>query len=367
MLQLLIMRILASATLAMVISAAALAASPESCRKVQFSKGRPGWTTSGVWTEKGELLIVDSLRKKILRYSRDGRELGNLPGALAELNNLSPQILWSSNGKLVAESQGGDLIVLDQGYASMTRVDIHLKNLPTTTKLKSAHIGALSQWEPVGNNILAFSTLTGPKKNDYSLGVITFPANRPEAFKNLLPMKYDESLSTFYRLGHHYLTSLDGVGYIVLMDSKVSVQRVRGDRLEYVGKLPSQIDLSPLLPSFEAPDDLPLIMKAVEASTMPTGLYGWEHSLYLLWRKPEGATTLWFLTRIYPEKLPERTISIRTSANHLTVIPGPDAWAFVEKGPVRSWGEQTIDSISLVPAERIRSAFRNNGVVALCR
>lgn len=364
MLHLLIKRLLTASILATVISAAAHAASPESCRRVQFSEGRPGWTNSGVWSEKGELLIADSKRKKILRYSKEGRELGSLPGALEELNNRSPQILRSSNGKLVAERQGGDLIVFDQGYASMARVDIHSEALPVDTT--SARIGALSEWEPVGNNILAFSTLVGPKKNDYSLGVISFPVKRPEAFKNLLPMKYDESLSTFYRLGHHYLTSLDGVGYIVLMDSKVSVRRVIGDRLEYIGKLPRQIEFSPLLQSFESPDDIPSIMKTVEASTMPTGLYGWEHSLYLLWRKPEGAKTLWFLTRIYPNK-PERTVLIRTSANHLTVIPGPNAWAFVEKGPVRSWGEQNIDSILLVPAERIRSAFRDDGVADFCR
>jgi hypothetical protein len=150
------------------------------------------------------------------------------------------------------------------------------------------------------------------------------------------------------------------------MDSKISVRRAVDDRLEYVGTLPSQIDFSPQLPSFESPDDLPLIMKMVEASTMPTGLYGWEHSLYLLWRKPEGAKTLWFLTRIYPNKQP-RTVSIKTSANHLTVVPGPNAWAFVEKGRVRSWGEQNIDSILLVPAERIRSAFRDDDIADFCR
>jgi hypothetical protein len=362
--QLLIPRILTAATLAMVISGAAYAVPPESCRRVQFSKERPGWTNSGAWTEKGDLLIADSLRKKILRYSRDGRELGSLPGALAEVNNLSPQILGSSGGKLITESRGGDLIVLDRGYASMTRVDIHSKSLPADPK--SARIGALSQWEFIGNDILAFSTLAGPKESDYSLGVISFPIDRPETFKNFLPLKYDESLSTFYRLGHHYLTSLDGIGYIVLMDSKISVRRAVDDRLEYVGTLPSQIDFSPQLPSFESPDDLPLIMKMVEASTMPTGLYGWEHSLYLLWRKPEGAKTLWFLTRIYPNKQP-RTVSIKTSANHLTVVPGPNAWAFVEKGRVRSWGEQNIDSILLVPAERIRSAFRDDDIADFCR
>jgi len=359
----LLKRILAAVALILAAAPAAHAASEKSCQRVQFSQGRPGWTNSGVWTEKGDLLIADALRKQILRYSREGRALGGLPGKIeALLEDFSPRILRSTtDGRLVAEGAEGSLIVLNKKYIPLARVDIRAKSSDTTTN--GAAIGALSLWEPIGNNIFAFSTMAGPKKGDYSLGIISFPLTQPQAFTSFRSMKYTESLSLFYRLGHPYLASLDGIGYVLLMENKMSILRARGGKLEDIGAFPAQLSLSPQLPSFESKDDLPWVMKAVENSTMPTGLYGWEHSLYVLWRKPEGAKTQWFLTEIDPdEERVVRTVSIKTtSANHLTVVPGPDAWAFIEKGPVRAWGTQSIKSILLVPVERVRSAFRGGG------
>ena len=120
--------------------------------------------------------------------------------------------------------------------------------------------------------------------------------------------------------------------------------------------------LSPLLPEFERRDDFATVMRTVERSAMPAGLYGWKGSLYVLRREPKGNSTRWLLSRVDPKADHQivSTIEIPARASHLTVVPGPSNWAFIEKGPVRGHRDQSVLGILYVPSSRIEGVSRGN-------
>jgi hypothetical protein len=99
----------------------------------------------------------------------------------------------------------------------------------------------------------------------------------------------------------------------------------------------------------------------IERSFMVSGIYGWEGRLYLLIRRPRRGVeaSTWSLTRIDPETgATSGRIDLPTTAPHVTLIPGPESWAVLEKGRVQGFGQQDIPSLLLIPS----SAFRNERV-----
>ena len=49
------------------------------------------------------------------------------------------------------------------------------------------------------------------------------------------------------------------------------------------------------------------------------------------------------------------TAEIPSSANHLTMVPGPNDWAFIEKGEVKGLGQQEIVSMRLISSRIIEN------------
>ncbi len=261
---------------------------------------------------------------------------------------------------------GGNLIVLDQGFAPKLSTDVHAKG--TQPKTKNLRVEGMFLWEPVGNDVISFSDLYDLKKNTWSSGFVRFPADNPQNFTILHPMLYEDPSRLFYRLANPYITSLGDTGYILRMDNRMGIDKTTKGGLERIAAFPPELDLSPQLPNFDRFDDLEPVMRAIERSTMPTGLYGWENALYVLWRKADRHGTRWSLTKIDPEnpKVVGTVFIAGTSANHLSVVPGPTSWAFIEKGPVRKVGVQDIESVLLVSSARIREAFRT-GATVICQ
>jgi len=344
------------------------AAGPQQvCRRVALSK-RPGWVSSGAWTADGELLLADARRKSILRFSQNGRSLGSIPDGIGNaLANFFPQIIRSTDqGKLMIEVLNGGLITLNKRYIPEGKSDIHAKgtNLNASRRLEGMYL-----WEPLGKDLITYSDIQEPGENNWTSGFVRVPLDRPEGFSVLRLMDYDGPTHVFYQLGHPYITSLGSTAYVLSMKNPMTILRTVNlgttkEGLETLPAFPSdKLNLSPQLPPIQSSEDLPQLMRTVESSTIPTGLYGFDNYLFLLWRRPEGARTHWFLTKIDPTPSREQvqgTISLgATFAHHLSVVPGPTNWAFIEKGPVQGWGVQRIDSILLVPSVRLRGVFRD--------
>jgi hypothetical protein len=90
---------------------------------------------------------------------------------------------------------------------------------------------------------------------------------------------------------------------------------------------------------------------------MAAGLFGQGKYLYLLTRRPSPAGgTEWLLHQIDPRK-PQilGAVRIPSTASHLSVGVGRDEWYFIERGEVRGWGDQDIDTVIRVPQSWITS------------
>jgi len=355
------MRVLERASLFLLllaIGANANAASKNACSRVQLTH-RPAVANSGAWTANGELLIADALEKVLLLYGKSGKALGTIPEPIGStLKTFYPQGVRSRQGRLFLETQGGGLMVLGRDYVPQISKVVHAKS--SRLEMKGKSIEGMFLWEPVGDDIISFSDLKDPQ-GPWTSGFVRFPADRPQDFTVLKSQPYNASSRIFYRLAQPYIASLGNTGYVLMMDKQMQIAKETKGKLEPIHAFPEGLNRrAPSLPEFFTFDDLVPVMSSVERSTMPTGLYGWEGSLFVLWRKVEGRTSRWNLTKIDPQA--DRvvgTVSIATSASHLSVVPGPDSWAFIEKGPVRALGVQDIGTLLLVPSERLRVAFKN--------
>ncbi|HSS48021.1 MAG TPA: hypothetical protein VLX28_03645, partial [Thermoanaerobaculia bacterium] len=113
--------------------------------------------------------------------------------------------------------------------------------------------------------------------------------------------------------------------------------------------------LAPMLPNLMGWKDFPGIMETVAQSEMPAGLFAWDNALFLLSRRFEKNERQWFLSKIDPVKEELLwTVRVPSSADHLTVIPGPIEWAFLEKGPVAAHLNQTTHHIRFVNSAQMR-------------
>lgn len=353
-----------------------------SCRFVSLSP-RPGWVTSGAWVEAGaELVVADARNRKVLSFDTQGRGGAPLPEKLTRaFQGFSPTRIISGSpaNHLFVEFERERFAVLDSSRAlpvyrkNLLEESVFKESVDQTSKA-SRSLDKLYLWAPVNTDLLTYASIKNVSSNgteSWWEGFVRFPVQDPRQFRPLVARNREAS-RIFYRLGHPLISSLGDTGYVLLLDSRSPdlYRNPKGsDQLEPMNSLDllykDEKRATPLLPSFMRPEDFPAVMRAVERSSMPVGLYGWGDSLYTLFRSPSGGGTKWVMAKIDPKA--EGIVSlfdIPTWANHLTVVPGPKEWAFIEKGPVRGHKDQDINSVLFVATSRIQTA---TGGDKLCR
>jgi hypothetical protein len=314
------------------------------------------------------LVVIDQIYNEALRYSAEGESLGTVADAVeTSLERFFPITVKTRGSDILFELGGHRLKTLDRNYAPVsdatfteTQPD---RSLPATT-VAPPQIRSLWMWQPVGTgDVVSFSDLKVPPSRlapaGWACAFLRFPMAEPWRFRVLGRMlPYESSLRLYNRIGHEYVAALDDTAFILRMD-ELKIYRQVGDALE-----PLPIDLAevtqpgvtepPSLPRFWKQEDYTDVMAKVETSTMPTGLYAWDRYLFVTTRTFDGSDTRWSITKIDPNSNRVMgTATIKTTANHLTIAPGPDQWAFIEKGPIKGWNDnQEIPSILFVPAER---------------
>lgn len=348
--------------------AASAAPATAGCERAALDRS-PRWTISAAWTPDGaSLLVVDAVDRELLRYSPSGRYQGPPPGAVGpELAEFFPTVVKPRPAGMLLELAGGRLVGLDRGFAPAPPIDLLRSAVGGARSLESMFL-----WHPVGADELVacgdVKLRRGEQGESWSSGFFRLSMAAPGRFEELRPLGIDDPERLYCRLGFPYIAALGDVAYVLVMEEKPRLYRhAPGARaLE-----PLAADLLP--PGLERPD-LPAtpprsayagLMAEVERTPMPVGLYGWGDRLYLLSRNPEGrpgaevGATAWTLTALDPDG-GRRGASLRlpTAARHLVVAPGPERWAFLEKGAVRSLGEQDTGSVLFVPAAQVRDPGR---------
>jgi hypothetical protein len=319
---------------------------------------KPGWVHSGGFTPGGSLLVVDSLYATIFRYSESGESLGSVGEPLKRtLQDLLP----------VSGKSRGDGFVVEVSDGLMP-LDKRLRPAVTKRVLSSGgkewNVGGLWQWEPVGkNDVVAFVDLVRgtDRRNldNWRTGFVRFPLDNPGQVKVLALFDLNDTPNKgYFRSGYSYITSIGETAYMLSLNKGVTLYKNDNDKLEDISYLLPQSLHRPTLPDWRELSEYVDMMKQIEREPSPVGLFGGRDALYLLYRSPlgQGKGAKWELYNIDPSrKRPTRRVDLPIRANHVTVIPGPKNWAFIEKGPVLDYGSQDNSRVLFIPTELLGS------------
>jgi hypothetical protein len=172
----------------------------------------------------------------------------------------------------------------------------------------------------------------------------------------------------YNRLGFPYAAAADERAWVLVMAEEPYLLEVAGDRRRRLAAFPAGFAPRPRLPAVAGGRDLPAVMAAVERSALPAGLYASRGLLHVLTRRPGARQgTVWEVTAIDPAA--DRVIArvrLPTSAPHLVAAPGPERWAFLEKGSLTAPGEQETRALLFVPAWSLHVGAGADGAGSAC-
>lgn len=346
-------------------------------------KSSPLWINSGIWNSSGRslLLLHTTVRDATILHVSLEDELVRRVQAFSSRTGiqLRPWRIQAEGSFYLLQSQEGNdgsLFLLDSNYSIVRRIRYKNQGRP-----EEGFIGTMNQWVPTGDGqIVAFGDVSsepiGPKAreqenphNPWSTRVIRFSYDWPEKFSTI--KKFDENTLSmeFARLGNPIIAAVGGTAYILLAEEKEGKPAVPG-----IYEVRSQVRRMPVFPEGytevpivnydqSKPESVALFYRQLESKQVAVGLYGQGNFLYLLTRQPDVSRdgTTWILHRINPRN--EQVLGsvvLETKAPHISLIPGEEEWAIVEKGRVEKVFEQQIEAILRVNASWIEE--RTGGV-----
>lgn len=344
----------------------------KTCSRMEFLRP-PRWITAGAWTpDDRSLLLVDSQyygtsASSISRYAATAGDSKYLLARSFGKSSLRAYDIRPYGDSLVVQSKDETLVTLnDQLNRSAVR----------NSNFKAENLGSdvlgMFQWEIVGNDVVSFSQVRVSSRRS-EVAFVRFPLKGGNTAKVLHSIGLlGTDAQTFYQLNFPYIAGINDTAYFVRFDTISPEIAAYGKQSDGPVTLKPKISAPVHLARYYYPTDFEAVMKSVEDSAMPAGLYAWDNWLYLLSRRPgrDGETTVWTLRKINPRNGQDRfSWTLPTTANHLVVVPGKRQWAFVEKGPVRvlrEAGEQIVQEnkgVLLIDAKH----FRNETAITGCR
>lgn len=351
------------------------ASASDMCRR-EVAVGVPTWVTTGAW-RNDKLLVVSAADRRLVQISDQG-VASELRTALADylqpfgptrIRDGQPRGQGENRGFLV-EVAGGRLVDIDRNLTPQRKIEL------ATTSLRSEggenRIAMLLDWIWAQDDIIGYADIQGPGqgRGSWKNGFVRFKAQQPQSFSLIRERRFPDNARASMTLTYPLMASIGRTGYVALIDGReghLGLWRFgpEDQDLRPLRAFPKRFErtLAPMLPDWGArTEDFPEVMAAVERETMPAGLWAWDESLFLLFRSFEAGERRWYLSRIDPgqdNRGPDQsqvqwTVRLPSSANHMTVIPGPREWAFLEKGPVTGWGSQETRNILYVKSAQLQ-------------
>lgn len=382
------------------------------CERVTLvGSAKPKYTVSASWIAPDQLVIVDAVRNNLLRIGLRGELLGwqspRVDAKVSEVLSTSflPVAAESTDDGVWVELTGTRMVKLWGGFSYQVGVDLWGLDMHGKARL----IG-IFDWTIAGDDLFGFgsfrlmepgrrgekavgffrvnlSSLKNGAVTDYRILDVGYASSREggDDTGDGKPVEYmpvSNPMHLWYRLGQSYTTSIGSTGYALLIfDSNGDgiprtlglVESQQGESsLVFLGTFTSVLQDIPELPEFEHATDQREVMNGFQAVTAPAGLYSWGKKLVLLWRWVADDRSRWILSVIDPHVRTEEgrvrprvesQVVVNSPAAHLVVAPGPDRWAFIEKGPVSGFGIQSVDTVLFVPAEILSASFSAGGVL----
>jgi hypothetical protein len=321
---------------------------PQACYRVNLAV-RPLWVSSATWADDlKEIILIDPLEAKFLAYDNSGN-IGRIPESLARIGlQLRPASISSDgNSGFLLEGEEGELERLDKNLQPL--------NNGAVLRYKSAdgkRVGSLFQWKVAGDFLLAYGSILDRDSQSSANGF--FQVSLSDSMSAPLSMVKSLEDSSFYLLGNSYIATDKGAGYFVAMDQRPVIYRIAPAK----GSVPQRLDIVPN--EYKSGPKFKTLMRGahsaaqhfaeLETFSVISGLYAEKGMLYLLARKPNAnGMTVWELFKIDPKKpMIVGHAILPTSADFLTVIPSPDAWYLLERGPVGDMQRQEIKTMLVV-------------------
>lgn len=330
----------------------------------------------GVWADD-ELLVLDILKQRLLRFDPATREGGFLRDGA-----------WQHPSSL--KRRNGEILMLDEGTlgrgmpgprSSIVRFDERMHPRDEKLPVKGRSLGTLQQslgsrpvleaiydWQPMDEGIVAFGDVKIAGGAGWESAFLFLDEQgRQEVFYRLSP---NAQVCNHYTLTFDYIAALRDRAYILFLDPVPKIGEVIPGRsgVRELPAFPEDFRNRPVLETRQGlastgqgARQATLFYEILEGSRMAAGLYARGEHLYLLGKEAidaEGDTT-WWLIQLDPTDGSELSrLRLPTEAAHLTVVPGSDFWALIEKGPVQGIGERhapymDTSSMVLVPTDWI--------------
>lgn len=306
-----------------------------SCRRVSLGQP-PGLVTAAAWRAGGELVVVDRLAGKLLRFDARGEPIGEIlrPGSDR----------FAINQPFHVQAVGDGLVVQD-GLYRLVWLDAALEG---TRSADTRGRVALLDHTVVDGSVFVYGTapaaLDGKPWGFFEL------AAEDLAQRRLVHPIEPEALSMF-SLSRPVVAQVGGVAYGLDYGPPPTLRRLSepGTRL---AAFPDGFETLPSFPGKGGPEAIERFYGIVEQSRVPAQLHGFGRHLYLLTRHPSPESgTVWELHRIDPEKdAVEATLRLPSGSPDLEIVPGEPDWAVIEKGRIRLGGRQDVLGVLLLPA-----------------
>lgn len=346
------------------------ATGPQGCAQVQLSRALL-WTTSGVWLDDGQVLLVDILEeqdRRFLQVAANGNVTPQPVKSLSAASDVS-QVRRTDNGIILYDrSRQAKIRYLgpDSDLAKKS-TRVRSRQFPSREP-RTPELDQIYDFRPFGQGFLAFGDINyGAEPSDWESAFLYFDDSGRHQLFYRLPIT--AQVCNHYLRNMPYIATLGESGFILFMNEKPVIAEVtlgtEGVReLEY---FPPDFQNRPRLETQtrwikagEAPRQATYFYQTLESSTIAAGLYAWNGQLYLLGKKARiesDGRTAWWLVKLDPRDGSELTrVRLPTDAAHLTVVPG-ETWTFVEKGPVEGIGPRRSPYMETSTMVRVPAAW----------
>lgn len=322
----------------------------------------PLWTFSGTMADDGSFYLVDTLKRLIVRYSRTGEAIEKFGEDSLGLDELEfhptfIQIDPADPGRLIVQVGETGFMLLDAKTLSL--IEDRGKTEPLALKNEAGRIERVYTWVAARDYLMAFADIKR-KSGEWFSAFVRIPRGYAGTFTVVgeeleirSPARQRQNLGYSFSAvapdGETTFALLDGSSYRFL---EVTPESAFTQEIKPVEKG----SFKPRRPwkEWSPRTDTAEKLQQVAEGNITTHVIVDEDYFYLV-RKGDSK---WHLDRIprgsdSPSKVDTR--DLQSSAPHLVVVPGGDELLIVEKGKVRSLGNQLVTGFFRVDYRKLFS------------
>jgi hypothetical protein len=325
---------------------------------------KPKSIGSAVWVDsRSEILLVDPVGGAIFLYDIAGRA-GATPEHLA-VRGKEIETTGRNDLNFILKKYGPDGILTDATLGSVQAL-INFQHNSNGTK---NGLGALYDWTISGKRLFVFGTVKQPQQAGSlrplsESGFIEADIGDGPWSVNNVSLRLPYEKINYYLLGNRYVAAIGDTAYFVQMGGRAEIWEIGGNPrlIKKLLDVPSNFARIPNLTDWTGPNAAQAVFRELSQYDVPSGLYAFDHDLYLLARSVVKNRFTWWLFAIDDDTGRIRgKVQLPSNAAHLAIVPSPDHWFVFERGPVQVDGSQEISSVLVIKSDWIRGISSKSG------